>query len=287
MPTILFPLIAASALAHAAWNIALKADADPETAAVRAVILPGAIVGAIAAACWAIGLMPLDALALLLGLAAGVAEVAYFTALARAYAVAPISLVYPVVRGVNPLAAVLVGTLLLGERLSGGQLIGVAALVGGLLLLHRPWRALRRNGARPLAGAPLGAAIAAGLLSALGSSIERVGVMHVGAIEFLGITWAATSLLFFAISSYRGGATHSSPRLFGVGTLMILGHLLVMASFAIAPLSVVVPLRESAVLLVSGWGLVRRREASTHIERARRVIGAATIVGGAAIIAIG
>ena len=55
----------------------------------------------------------------LLGAAAGLAELAYFVSLARAYAGAPISVVYPVVRGINPLLAVLVGTALLGERLVG------------------------------------------------------------------------------------------------------------------------------------------------------------------------
>jgi hypothetical protein len=71
------------------------------------------------------------------------------------------------------------------------------------------------------------------------------------------------------------------------GSLIIGGHLLVMAAFAIAPLSVVVPLRESAILLVSGWGLLRAREASSAAQIALRASGAIAIVSGAALIALG
>ena len=287
MPPLLLALVGASAVAHATWNIALKGEVDPERGAMRAVIAPGLAVGLFTLATFLLGIVRLDALGLALGIAAGVAEVAYFVTLARAYRAAPISLVYPVVRGVNPLTAVLVGTLLLNEQLVGFQPYGVAALLVGLMILHRPWRALLPGDGNGSSRAPLSGAIAAGLLSAFGSSLERVGVTHLGALEFFGITWGITALLYLAIARAQRASATPTPRLLGVGTLMVGGHLLVLSAFAIAPLSVVVPLRESAVLLVSGWGLLRRREAANRSEAARRAIGALTIVGGAAFIALG
>ena len=60
-----------------------------------------------------------------------------------------------------------------------------------------------------------------------------------------------------------------------------------MAAFAVAPLSVVIPLRESAILLVSGWGLLRMREAQSRKTALLRGVGAVTILAGAVTIALG
>ncbi|MEI6849390.1 MAG: hypothetical protein WCK50_05185, partial [bacterium] len=148
MPPIAILFLAGSAVVHAAWNIRLKGAVDPERAAATAVITPGLVAGAALTAAWAVGAVAISRNTLLLGVAAGFAELLYFMTLARAYAGAPISVIYPLVRGINPLMAVLIGTSLLGETLKGGQPFGIALVVIGLFTIQPPWQGLR-------AGAPL------------------------------------------------------------------------------------------------------------------------------------
>ena len=283
MPPIALLFLAGSAVVHAAWNIRLKGTTDPERAAARAVIAPGLVAGAAIVVAHLTGHMRFAASTLGLGLAAGLAELLYFMTLARAYALAPISVVYPLVRGINPLVAVIIGTTILGETLTDGQPFGIALVVVGLFAIRPPWRGLR-------AGVPLRAllfAAAAGLLSATGSSIERTGVLATGPLPFLCITWGVTALLYLLVARSREQSHRPTGDLALTGSLIIFGHLLVMAAFAVAPLSVVVPLRESAILLVSGWGLVRMREAQSLATSLLRAIGALIILAGAVTIALG
>jgi len=283
MPIVTVLVLLASAGAHAAWNIRLKGAKDPEAAAMIAVIVPGVLAGAAAFVGWAAGALSVSLLGLCLGVAAGLAELAYFVTLASAYAQAPISTVYPIVRGINPLIAICIGIGLLGERLVGLQPIGVLAIVAGLLIVRPPWAA---QGGGMSRGA-LATALLAGLLSAVGSAIERVGTQEVGPVGFLALTWGVTGSAYFLVARHRGIPATTTPSLLATGLLIIGGHLLVMVALSVAPLSIVVPFRESAVLLVSGWGIVRAREVARPADVALRLAGAVCIVAGALLIALG
>ena len=283
MPIVTVLILLASAGAHAAWNIRLKGAKDPEAAAMIAVIVPGVLAGAAAFVGWSAGALSVSLFGLCLGVAAGLAELAYFVTLASAYAQAPISTVYPIVRGINPLIAICIGIGLLGERLVGLQPIGVLAIVAGLLIVRPPWAA---QGGGMSRGA-LATALLAGLLSAVGSAIERVGTQEVGPVGFLALTWGVTGSAYFLVARQRGIPATTTPSLLATGLLIIGGHLLVMVALSVAPLSIVVPFRESAVLLVSGWGIVRAREVARPADVALRLTGAVCIVAGALLIALG
>ena len=287
MPIVTALVLLASAGAHAAWNIRLKGAKDPEAAAMIAVIVPGVLVGAAAFVAWSAGTFSVSLFGLCLSGAAGLAELAYFVTLASAYAQAPISTVYPIVRGINPLIAICIGIGLLGERLVGLQPIGVVAIVTGLLILRPPWAAHGSGHGSGMSHAALATALLAGLLSAVGSAIERVGTQEVGPVGFLALTWGVTGSAYFLIARHRGIPATTTPSLLTTGLLIICGHLLVMVALSVAPLSIVVPFRESAVLLVSGWGIVRAREASRPADVVLRLAGAACIVTGALLIALG
>jgi uncharacterized membrane protein len=283
MPPIALLFLVGSALSHAAWNIRLKTTKDPERAAANAVIVPGLAVGLTLAAAWVTGLAQLPFNVILLGIAAGVAELAYFMWLSRAYSKAPISVVYPLVRGVNPIVAILIGVSLLGESLRGGQPFGVLFVVIGLFAVQPP------IGGRhtPFAPEAILFAVGAGIFSALGSAIERMGVLASDPLTFLGLTWGITSVLYYMVARRRNTNQRPTAGLALTGTLIIFGHLLVMGAFAVAPLSIVVPLRESAILLVSGWGLFRLRDASDRRAVVFRAVGALAILFGAILIALG
>lgn len=283
MPPIALLLLVGSAISHAAWNIRLKTTRDPERAAANAVIAPGIAVGLTLLVAWAAGFAQLTSDVMFLGVAAGVAELAYFMWLARAYSRAPISVVYPIVRGVNPIVAIFIGVTLLGETLQGGQPIGLLLVIAGLFAIQPP----TGSGRSRVAPEAIFIAVGAGTFSAFGSAIERMGVLASDPLTVLGLTWGITSIMYFLVAKRRNAHQRPTAGLALTGALVIFGHLLVMGAFAVAPLSIVVPLRESAILLVSGWGLFRMRDASDRRAVFFRAVGALAILLGAIIIALG
>ena len=116
-------LVAVSAVLHLAWNVRLKTAGDPLRAATIGML--AASVGIVPlgfAVWWAQGHVPLPVEGVVLGVASGFVEAAYFILLSAAYRRGDLSVVYPVARGTAPLLAVLIGVVVLGERL------GVAGL---------------------------------------------------------------------------------------------------------------------------------------------------------------
>jgi uncharacterized membrane protein len=72
----------------------------------------------------------------------------------------------------------------------------------------------------------------------------------------------------------------------GAGFLTLGAYALVLAALSRAPLALVAPLRESAVLLVSAWGVARLGEGAGRREITLRVAGAALILAGATVLAV-
>ena len=135
-------LVAVSAVLHLAWNVRLKTAGDPLRAATIGMM--AASVGIVPlgiAVWWAQGHVALPVEGVVLGVASGFVEAAYFILLSAAYRRGDLSVVYPVARGTAPLLAVLIGVVVLGERLGVPGSIGVVMLLAGFLILQRPWRA--------------------------------------------------------------------------------------------------------------------------------------------------
>ncbi len=70
------------------------------------------------------------------------------------------------------------------------------------------------------------------------------------------------------------------------GLITVAAYLLVLVAFRFAPLSAVAPVRESAIVLVSGWGSFRLGEAATRRAGLGRLAAAAMIVVGALLLAV-
>lgn len=289
MPPIVLALIVAAAVMHAAWNVLLKTSGDPLLTAGRA-MLAGTIAAApVAIVAWFLDGRPsIPPEALALGVLSGAIEVVYFVFLTGAYRRGELSVVYPIARGTAPLLAVLAGVVLLGERLGIAGTLGVAALIAGILVVQRPWRFLR-------AGATLEAAVpwalATGVATASYSTVDRLGARLVAPWLFAAILFpvAAIGLAWYIrIRGDRGvvAAAPSWGRATVAGLLAIGTYVLVLASFALAPLSVVAPLRESAVVLVSGWSAWRLGEARNRRDATIRLSAAALIVAGAVLLAL-
>jgi len=288
VPPVVLAMVAVAALAHAAWNVLIKTSGDPLTTSGRAMVAATVAGLPVAAAAWLLSGrpgVPLEALAL--GVVSGLLEVAYFVLLTGAYRRGELSLVYPIARGTGPLLAIGAGVLVLGEPLGPTGAAGVAALVVGMLLLQRPWRLLRRG---RVAEAAVPWAIACGVSIAAYSAVDRVGVRLVAPWIFAAIMYpvAAVGLaawVRFVARPSPGARVTSWRRSAIAGFLVIGGYGLILAAYAIAPLSVVAPLRESAVVIVAGWGSFRMGESTGRGDAAARLAGALCVAAGAVILA--
>lgn len=294
MDPLVFALIAGAAILHVAWNVLLKTAGDPLRAAAigmasgAALIVPGAIVG------WLlIGRPPIPGEALVLGTVSGVLEAAYFAFLAAAYRRGDLSVVYPIARGTAPLLAVAVGIGILGEQLGPAGLAGVGALLVGLLALQRPWRFLRAAG-RADGDPAVAFALATGVMIAAYSAVDRVGSRLVEPWLYAGMIWlSGTAFLWiwvwitgrsdrFAASS---GPLDRRRAAIG-GWITMAAYLLILFAFSVAPLTAVAPLRESAIVLASGWGTLRLGEGGNRTEAIRRIGASAVVVIGAILLAL-
>jgi uncharacterized membrane protein len=284
-----------SAVMHASWNILLKTAGDPLRTATWGMVAASIVLVPAAAVGWVVmGHPDLPPLALALGFLSGLAEIAYFVFLAAAYRRGDLSIVSPLARGSAPLLIVIVGVVVLGERLGTGSAAGVGLLLAGLLTVQRPWRLLR--GAHAGHRGAAGFALLTGLMIATYTSIDRVGsqltppwmyavvLWVVGAVGLLGIEWLRPRV--------AGGAFAAAPgsldvRRAVVGGLLTLGaYVLILFALSRAEVSLVGPLRESSVLLTSAWGIVRLREAVTRREVGLRLVGSALVLVGAAVLAV-
>ena len=285
--------IALAAILHAAWNILLKTAGDPLRTATAGVAAASLVLVPMVIAAWLAADRPaIPPSAWALGIASGGVEVAYFVFLAAAYRRSDLSVVYPLARGTAPLLAVAIGVLVLGERLLPTAWLGVGLLLAGLLVVQRPWRLVGVPGPER-AGA--GFALLTGVMIATYSSLDRVGVQLAPAWLYAAILWPACALGLLAVAWARpriaGGAYAPPdvpldvPRAVAGGLLTLTAYGFVLAALARAPLAIVAPLRESAVLLASTWGVVRLGEAVGRREAGLRITGSVLVLVGAAVLA--
>ncbi len=205
-------------------------------------------------------------------------------------------MVYPLARGSAPLLAIAIGVGILGERLAPGAWLGVGLLLAGLLLVQRPWRLLR-SAASANDRAAAGFALLTGATIAIYSGLDRVGVQQTPVWVYAGILWPTCmiglAVLVFARRRVAGGryAVAGGPARPADCGHRRLPHVLRLRrscsrALSRAPLAIVAPLRESAVVLTSLWGVFRLREATGRREISIRIAGSMLVLAGAAALAL-
>jgi drug/metabolite transporter (DMT)-like permease len=128
------------------------------------------------------------------------------------------------------------------------------------------------------------------------SSLDRVGVQQAPAWLYAAILWPTCALGLAVVAWVRpriaGGAYAQPdvpldvPKAVAGGLLTFTAYGFVLAALARAPLAIVAPLRESAVLLASTWGVVRLHEAVGRREIGMRIAGSVLVLAGAVTLAI-
>jgi len=296
-------LILAAAFLHATWNVMLKQSGDPLLVAARAVGSSALIATPLAALAWTLSGRPaLPPHAWLLAALSGLAELAYLIFLSEGYRRGDISVVYPIARGSAPLLAVLGGLLILHEQLGAAQVGGVVCLLIGIWSVRRP------RGA----GAATVPALLTGVCIATYSVIDAAGVhlappwlygwamWSIQALLLAGWVWLAqhqpipwtsglattSGAVVLAAGSGRAALSGEAPdwqRGITIGILMLAVYLMVLIALRLAPLTIVSPLRESAIVLVTGWGVWRLQERQGMWLR---LAGAVAILAGAILLTV-
>jgi len=269
-----------AAAMHGTWNVIVKTSADPLVSIYRSTVMGAVILTPFAAVAYLIFRPHFGMTALLCVVVSGVLEIAYMWLLASAYARGELSVVYPIARGSAPLLAVIIGLAVLGEKLTAPQHFGVGLLVAGILAVTLP----QASGRATLPALLTGVAIAAY------TSIDRVGVRDT-APWFYGwlliLIMAGGMAITIPIAARLGlrRPTGSMPwRLAsGVAVIMWGAYLLVLLALSLAPLAIVSPVRETAIVAVAVWGVWRLGERKSA---GLKLAGAAATLAGIVLLAV-
>jgi len=268
---------------HGTWNVLVKVSGDPIATFRRATLLAAVVATASAVPAWAImGRPHLSPAAAWLCLLSSLLETVYLWLLSTAYRRGELSAVYPIARGTGPLLSVVVGLVLLGERLSVAQLVGIGFLLLGIL-------SVAVSQARGRATLP---ALLTGVAIASYSSVDRIGVrmatpwlyawllFALMAIELAITVWVATRLRLYR--PVDGSAPPTWGQAAIIGAFFWAGYFLVLWALSLAPLAVVAPVREVSIVAVAVWGVWRLGE---QRRVGMKVSGALAALVGIALLA--
>jgi drug/metabolite transporter (DMT)-like permease len=273
-----FLLVLLAAVSHATWNAFVKSGEDKlvslclvifTTSAPCLLILPFLAVPA--AASWPFLMI------------STVVHYFYYAALIGAYRHGDLSLAYPIARGSAPLLVAAGAWLFAGEELSPLKWLGVLTVSAGIMSLARPSRAQANDGEVKA----IVFALLTGLTIAIYSLADGLGVRLSGA-EFSYIAWlfVLSGLpMPFIILWCRGGDSgrliraHLKIGVFG-GVISGLAYAIVIWAMSVAPIALVVSLRETSVLIAAAIGSLFLKESFGR----RRIVAAAIIVAGAVLM---
>lgn len=266
-------LVLLAAVAHAAWNGWLK-KSSPDFAGLAAMSIGWLILGVI-------GL-------LLFGLPDGshwpylllttVVHTIYATLLVNAYRHGELSLTYPIARGTGPLIVALAAPFLLSETLEGPDLLAVALIVAGILIigLAGAGASLRERHAIVLS-------LATGVAIALYTLIDAAGA-RAGSSPHTYSAWlfVLTAIALLAVTGFVHGTATCKllrPQLrhgIAIGILSAVAYSIVLWAMTIAPAALVAAVRETSILFAAliGWRFLGER-----ITRLRWLGVALTAVG--------
>ena len=271
-----------AAALHGTWNVLVKVSGDPlvtfqraTLAALLIVSVPGAV------AWWVLGRPGFSMPAFWLCAASATLETTYLWLLAAAYRRGELSVVYPIARGSAPLLAVIAGLGILGERLTNLQLAGVGLLLLGIIGVTLP----QTSGRATVPALLTGVAIAAY------TSVDRLGVRLATPwlygwllITLITLELAVSTMIAARLRpTARDRAAPGWPQAFLIGSFMWGGYLLVLWALSLAPLAVVAPVRETAIVAVAVWGVWKLRE---RRGAAMKLSGAAATLAGVALLAV-
>lgn len=288
MPASALALVLTAALLHALWNLAAKRwGGGPHfvltcSLGVTVLWLPAVLwVGFAEIPQWSLTAWGFV-------VASAVVHLGYFNCLMAGYRAADLTVVYPVARGSGPLLSALAAVLLLDEHLGLHGALGLAGVVGGILLItmgprligrgvpHDP-ETTRRRRAGLWWGAATGALIAG--YTVLDGYAVKVLLVSPLMLDYFGNMLRVPLQLPVALRqphSFWPELKRSWRGVLAVAGLGPLAYILVLMAMREAPLSRVAPAREVSMLFAALLGGQLLGEG----ERGWRIAGAVLIGAG-------
>jgi drug/metabolite transporter (DMT)-like permease len=266
MGTAALLLALGAATLHAVWNLLLRGTRDAEAATAVSVVTFVAVLAPFAAATWDV-----DAAAWKYVVPSGALELVYVALLATAYRHFELSLVYPIARGLAPVATLVLAIVFVSARPSAAEIAGVFVVAAGVLLVR---------GARGGRGAALGLAIA-GCIGAY-TLIDRYGIRHAGAFSYALLIMVGAAVVYPPFVGLRRVRAAVSPTSVAVGVLSAGAYLLVLLALRRASAPAVSAVRETGVVIAAVLAMVFLREPVGPA----RFAGAVLVAGGIALLAL-
>lgn len=294
MPASALALVLVAALLHAAWNLAAKKWGGGTHFVFSCAL--GVVVLWLPAVLW-VGLDELprwSSLAWGFVAASAVVHLAYFNCLIAGYRASDLTVVYPVARGSGPLLSAVAAVALLGEHLGVYGTLGLAGVVGGILLITMGPRLVARGVAhdaeaarRRRMGIWWGAAtgtLIAGYTVLDGYAVKVLAVSPLMLDYFGNVLRLPLQLptLLRQPHSFWPELRRSWRGVLAVAGLGPLAYILVLMAVREAPLSRVAPAREVSMLFAALLGGQLLGEG----ERGWRLAGAALIGAGVVALAL-
>ena len=245
-----------AALLHASWNASVKHGGDK----LQSMFLMSGAQGLMGLAVALV--LPLPDPATWAWLAVStVFHSSYKAFLTLAYERGDLSRVYPVARGAAPMLVAVIGFVLLGEKLALQDMVAVALIGGGILLMARG--VFAHGESRTL----LPFALASACMTAGYSLVDGHGARVSGQPgQFVAWMFFLDGMLFacWALWHRGRGAVSRSPRALGAGVMAGAAsygaYAIAVWAMGHAPIALVAALRETSVLFAVLLGVVLLRE---------------------------
>jgi len=280
METFVFLAVLFAAACHAGWNALIKVGLDPLSTTTLISVGSGIValafspfVGVPAWAAW-----PWLAASIVIHLV-------YFASLIESYRTGDLGQVYPIARGSAPLMTAAVTSIFVGEKLSALGWAGIAALVGGVLLLSA-------RGARHLAEIDrraIGFALFTALTICAYSVVDGIGArLSANPNGYSVWLFVGIAVVMVPYALYRDGRDVIPAmqrfwlRGFAGGALQALSYGIAIWAMTVAPIAIVATLRETSVLFGAVIAVVVLKEPL----RAVRIVAACLIVCGLVLIRV-
>jgi drug/metabolite transporter (DMT)-like permease len=267
-----------AALLHAAWNSLAHVVGDRLVgfAVMGAVqVVGGVVLVAIAD--------PLPAAAWPYVLASVATHTVYILLLLASYQLGEFSQAYPLARGTAPCVVTAAALLVLGQSLEPLQLAGVLTIAVGLL-------GVVLVGGRPGAAhlPALGAAVATGLMIALYTIIDGVGVTVAPVLSYTGWLFVLHGPVMPLLAALRRGRRlpdllrqHARTGIAG-GVIGLVAYGIVLWAQTSGALAAIAALRETSIVFGAFIGAIFLGERLGH----RRAVAAGVVVAGVALISL-
>lgn len=267
MSGVALALALGAACLHASWNLLLRRSADTEAATAVAVVVFVVALAPLAAFTWDV-----DGAAWRYVVPSALLELAYVALLALAYRRYELSVVYPVARGLAPVAALAIALIAVRSGVSRAEVAGVLVVAAGVLLVR---------GGSARGGVPLATSIACVIGGY--TVIDRYGIRHADAPSYALLVMLGAAGVYPPLVGLRRVHAALSARTVVVGVLSAAAYLLVLLALRRASAPSVAAVRETGVVIATALAAIFLRERVTP----RRAAGAVAVVAGVALLAVG